>query len=122
MTLQVGNLVRVVRQPSNQIVQLVGDVGVINEILNDMADITTIHLDGSAAGCGAVPLFCLEAEARPEWTLAYERKLVNDARVEREYNAFQAHMRAGMAEISRRFGLPEETCREIHLAVARLYP
>lgn len=50
----VGDRVLIARQPWNQCVQLVGEVGTIREIEGDLAE---VHTD--AHGFGTVPLACL---------------------------------------------------------------
>lgn len=72
MSIQVGDVCRIVQQPTNQIVRLVGDVGFIEEILGEYANIQTLKLDGSIAGAGSVPLSCLQKETDPRWLKAKE--------------------------------------------------
>lgn len=72
MNIQVGDICRIVQQPFNQIVKLVGDVGFIEETLGDYANIQTLKLDGSLAGAGSVPLSCLQKETDPRWLKAKE--------------------------------------------------
>lgn len=72
MSIQVGDVCRIVQQPTNQIVRLVGDVGFIEEILGEYVNIQTLKLDGSIAGAGSVPLSCLQKETDPRWLKAKE--------------------------------------------------
>lgn len=71
-SLKSGDLCRIIQQPSNQIVRLVGNVGFIEEVLDDYANIQTLKLDGSIAGVGSVPLCCLQQENDPQWVKAKE--------------------------------------------------
>lgn len=65
----VDDRVKIARQPSNQVVQLVGEIGVINEISADgsLCNITTfgLGLGSSSCGHGTVPTDCLEPFSSP---------------------------------------------------------
>ena len=56
-----GDTIRVAKQPSNQWVGIVGEVGVIDEIKDDYAQIDTFDLKRQKqSGSGSVPIDCLE--------------------------------------------------------------
>jgi hypothetical protein len=66
-----GDLVKIYRQPPNHWVKLAGDVGVIDEILdNGYCVIQTINDWGSSVGFGSVPADCLEHETSEKWKRA----------------------------------------------------
>lgn len=114
MTIQVNDVCRIVRQPSNQIVKLVGEVGFIEEILDDWANIQTLKLDGSIAGVGSVPLSCLEKETDPRWLKAKELR-------DQYLNQLMAEgLERGkcwqnkLAEVAERFSLTKEKVETIY--------
>lgn len=48
-----GDLVRIIQQPPNQFVKLVGVIGIVTDIQDEYADIDAI------VGTGTIPLSCL---------------------------------------------------------------
>ena len=72
MPISVGDLVRVVRQPTLQPhVSLVGEVGWVEIVGVDAAYLHTLKIDGRMGGMGSVDLDCLEPCTDPEWEAAY---------------------------------------------------
>lgn len=59
-TFKEGDRVRIARQPKNQWVSLVGEVGIIEEIQDDHCMVRTYSMDGGCGGSGTIPLSCLE--------------------------------------------------------------
>lgn len=56
-----GGVVIIQRQPGNQVAYLEGEVGVVTEIQTDtLVEITALRATGGVAGCGSVPISCLE--------------------------------------------------------------
>lgn len=66
-----NDIVRIITQPPNQMVDLVDEVGFIEEINNGTAVIQALNIDGSLSGCGAIPLECLAVESDSKWQEAY---------------------------------------------------
>jgi len=127
--MQVGDIVRVVKQPPNQIAHIVGEVGFVNQIdstgkfgREEWIDFMALKLNGELSGCGAVPGDCVELETSPEWAEAkvkYDRLREQSLEESRAYNE---RFKAGVAEIAERHGLTPEVVRQIHEEVSRLGP
>ncbi len=120
--LSVGSIVRVVKQPENQIVKLVGEVSWIEEILGDFATFHSMSIDGTKGGCGSVPLKCLELEPNPAWSEAKRKVDEHKAKMLAESLAFSDHVNAGIKEIAHRHHLTPEEIDQIYIEVRRLYP
>lgn len=67
ITMKVGDICRVVSQPPDMIVTIVGKIGFIDEINDEYASFEALRRDGSIDGAGAVPLSCLRVETDPVW-------------------------------------------------------
>lgn len=65
------NLYKIVKQPENQYVKLVGDIGYTEEIEGEFCFFRTIYHDGRPGGYGSVPLNCLVEEKSDFWQQAY---------------------------------------------------
>lgn len=120
MTFAAQDIVRIVKQPPNEHVSLVDQVGFIDEISERYCSLRTLKLDGSLNGMGTVPLDCLQAELRPEWRAAYDRYKVN-------LNALSARMRdysklhdALVHELAVKYGISTSAVLAIHDVLSRL--
>jgi hypothetical protein len=123
----VGDIVRVVKQPENQICHLINEVGLIEEILGDWCNIIALRLDGSANGYGSMPLGCLEIEHGLEWKLAKEYYYSQVAKHLKDSDDFNRMVEDGMREIAIKYGyrpdrLGVETIRSIYQEVGKLLP
>ncbi|MCK9567426.1 hypothetical protein M0R72_00585 [Candidatus Pacearchaeota archaeon] len=120
-----GDLVKVVKQPPNQHVHLVGEVGFIDEIVEGdvpYAQIQTLHLDSFLGGCGAVPIDCLEPERGQCWIDAKRKHDEHIADVRAKGEAFSKHVNDGIAKIAEKYGLSVEMVEAISSEVRSLYP
>jgi len=131
-----GDLVKVVKQPPNQHVHLVGEVGFIDEIADckegdiPYAQIQTLRLErpsfagghSSLGGCGAVPLDCLKPETQQCWIDAKRKHDEHIAEVRAEGEAFSRHVNEGIAKIAEKHGLSVEEVETISSEVRGLYP
>lgn len=72
MAFKVGDVVRVVLQPPNQNVWMVGVVGYVTEASGRYVTLQAMTIEGAPSGSGAVPVDCLSVENREEWLLAAE--------------------------------------------------
>jgi hypothetical protein len=123
MSLSVGAIVRVVKQPNDLYVHIKGDVGFIDEMLEGgtHARIVTLKLDGEMGGTGPVMLDCLEPELAPEWA---EAKRIHD-----ENKAYQVaillarsdRIKTRIQELAQEYGLTPEKVDEIHLRVEKIH-
>jgi hypothetical protein len=132
----VGDLVKVVKQPHNQHVHLVGEVGFIDEIEDckegdvPYAQIQTLRLvrpsfaggHSSPGGCGSVPLDCLEPETQQCWIEAKQKYDEHIEKVRAEGIAFSRHVNEGIAKIAEKHGLSVEQVEAISAEVRSLYP
>lgn len=71
--MKVGDVVKVIIQPTDLGAQVGGEVGFIEEIKGDYASITALKLNGDCGGGGGVPLDCLELETDSKWLEAKEK-------------------------------------------------
>ena len=69
-----GDVVKIVKQPENQIVNLVGERAVVEEIICSkehpelaIANVNSMKINGYHAGWGSVSIDCLEMETDPAW-------------------------------------------------------
>lgn len=123
-----GDLVHVVKQPQNQHVHLVGEVGFIEEIEDckegdiPYAQIQTLRLDSFLGGVGAVPLNCLEPEHGQCWIDAKIKHDEHITNVRAEGEAFRRHVNDGIVKIAEKHGLSVEEVEAISSEVRSLYP
>ena len=130
--LKAGDIVRVISQPPNQIVKLVGEVGWIEAIgqalelsegdcINtDYVTIHTLRLDGILGGVGVVPLSCLQPEGGVEWIEAKRKADEYWEKMRADGQAYNDRFNAEIVEIAERHGLTAEKVREIHQEVSKL--
>lgn len=125
--MQVDDIVRVVKQPPNQIAKLVGEVGFVNEIdstgkfaREEWIDFVALKLNGDMSGCGAMPSDCLALEPAPEWAEAKRKYDAMRERMFAESQAFNERFKASIAEIAERHELTPELVRQIHEEVEKL--
>lgn len=121
-----GDLVRVIRQPENQHVRLLGEVGFIDELLEvgscgTYAQIQTLCLDSFLGGYGGVPVSCLEHEHEQCWVEAKRKYDEHLAEIHAVGTAFSNHVRNGLAEIAKKHGISVEEVEEISSEVNKLY-
>ncbi len=67
-----NELYKINSQPASTPQQIAGKVGFITAIIDDRVSITTLNLDGSTNGGGAVEIKYLIPENSAEWKRAYE--------------------------------------------------
>ncbi len=119
------DIVRVIKQPKNQIVQLIGEVGFITE-LNDKypehANIETLKLNDDCGGCGTVPLDCLEIVDDPKWIEAKKKSDEKKAKSLAESIAYSDRYKKRIANIAKKFGLSVKTIRDIQQELYSLEP
>jgi hypothetical protein len=118
MTFAVEDIVRVVEQPKNQIVGLVDEVGYIEEIQGEYANIQTMYPDGRRSGCGSVPLKCLAPEPGEQWKRAKEKIEAADAKYLAEAEAYSARWNDNLAKVAAKYRVSVETARAIHEELA----
>jgi hypothetical protein len=82
MICNIGDLVRIQTQPTNQIINLIKSVGIVKEIDNSFILIETITEDGNCNGYGWIPDCCVVKEESQLWIdskqiylKAYDEKL-----------------------------------------------
>jgi hypothetical protein len=116
----VGDIVRVVLQPSDMLAHIVGEVGYIDNMSTTHAMFNGLRLNGSRSGCGSVNLNCLELETSPNWRLAKEILDANLAQrlVESKERTERYHAR--MAELSAKYGISVENIEALYSDIEAL--
>lgn len=125
-TFKVGDLVRIVRQPLNVLVPLVGEVGFIDDLhrsIPDMVQVQTLKKDGTVGGCGSIHFDCLEPISDPEWV---EAKREHDERLAKMFEAAdarakryrEAHAKL-LKRLSEKYNLPENVVQSIYDEMAK---
>jgi hypothetical protein len=114
MSLAVGDIVRVVKQPDSLIVHIEGEVGYITEIQGEWANIQTMRVDGARGGAGGVPLNCLVLETGEQWKHAREKIEEEDAKYQKEYEHRTAKWNAFVEQVANKYGISVETAHAIH--------
>lgn len=119
--LKINDVCKIVRQPDNQIIQLLGGVGFIEETSGEVASFYKLRLDGTLDGCGAVPLDCLELVTDPSWI---EAKRVYDNNLEMQCVAARARTdryRKHLAAVAEKHSITPEAAEAIYNAVGEFY-
>lgn len=110
-----GDRVRIASQPPNQIVPLIGEVGVIEEIDGDFCNVSVFSLepDSNLAGSGTVPLGCLEPFQSPvlKSKLAARQRILDETLV--IARARQESWTKLVTETAERFKLDADVVEEI---------
>ena len=112
--LHVGDIVCVVRQPRNQFASIEGERGFIEEIKGEYANIQTLHLDGTTAGCGSVPLNCLKLDLDPRW---HQAKLKHEMRLSQYLEQMQAWSKRWeneVARVAKLYGVSDDVALKIY--------
>lgn len=107
-----GDRVRIARQPSNQWVQLVGEVGLIEEIRGGLCNIQTFSTNGTS-GWGTVPLDCLEPYRSPLLEQKIAERQADLDRVRRQCEARQRDWQKLVGDTAAEFSLPTDTVATI---------
>lgn len=110
----VGNFVTIIRQPNNQVVNLVGQTGIIDNINGDYAVITAYtEYSNSFGGGGIIPLSCLEINHDEKLKLAYKKYKTNFRDVELELFEYTKKFNEYIEEIAKRFNLTSDDVKTI---------
>ena len=120
--MKVGDIVRVVKQPPDMRPHIVDEVGYVEEIDGEWARIQALRPDGSAGGCGCVPVSCLAPETSSLWTAARAKHDACVKRLHEEGTVFSERVRAKEAELAVKHGISVEAVRNIQQEIAKLYP
>jgi hypothetical protein len=124
--MQVGDVVRVVKQPANQLAHIHDYVGYIEEIQYVdgvfYAQFHQLALDGDRKGGGRVPLSHLAPETRPEWLQA---KTLCDEKLAKWYaesKAYSDRYNANVEKVAKKYGVSVETALNIVREIRSLEP
>lgn len=114
--MKVGDIVKIVKQPSNLLPKVVGSVGYIDEIVDDIDFVGFIglNLDGSYSSAGSIPLDCLEFEHGVEWKKA---KDIRDEKVKlylEESIKSNELINNQVKSIAEKYNLSEDIIRSIY--------
>ena len=121
MSFKPGSIVRVVTQPQNQMVHLVGEVGYLDEVSDEhggMGYLCTMRLDGSPGGSGWVPLDDLEAEGDPRGAACKAAIDASREKLRQEGLARGERHRLLITKVGRKHGLTYETAKAIYEEIA----
>lgn len=122
MPFLVGDIVRVVKQPSDMLPHIVGEVGWIESLHENgtHAGFNALKVDGSISGCGTVALDCLAPERAPHWV---EAKRLHDENLDRmleESNARMARINARIQEIAKKHSISVDEASAIHEEIEKV--
>jgi len=113
-TLEVHSLVRIARQPKRQMVQLVGERGVILEIKDGYADVRCYCVSGGWGGGGWVDLDCLELDGGADLKAAHEAYEAKEAIYRTDCERRGNNWRAKFLQVSKKYGITLDQVREIY--------
>ncbi len=118
MEFDLGDIVRVARQPLDLIVQVHGEVGYVDEVYTDDArkdwvGIVTMRLDGSPGGCGSVPRSCLEHEPGEAWRAVKAKIDADRAKLLAEGLERGRRWRGLIEDVAKKHGVSPETAETI---------
>ena len=114
-TFEIGDIVRVAKQPPNHWVHLEGEVGYISEIrLDGLAEIITMKPEGVASGSGPVPFDCLEAQPGEQWRTAKAKIDAYNAKILAEGRLRGVRWTTHIEAVARQHGLTPDLIRLIH--------
>ena len=119
--LQVGDIVRISRQPHDLLVQVVGEVGYIEEIKGEHSVFVGLRRQGGLSGSGTVPLSCLDPEPDPLWP---PLKAQHEAHVETlvaESRAFNQRLHEKEVELGTRYGIAPEAVQDIYKTISDMW-
>ena len=112
--MKVDDVVKIVRQPSNQHIQLVGTIAFIQEIDKDRVSVIALRSSGETMGMGTVPLDCVELETDPKWLAAkkaYDRRMgALFAEYEERTNCYNKVVQA----VAKKYKVSKKTAKKIH--------
>lgn len=121
MAFQIGDLVRILKQPPDLLVHKVNEVGIIQAIYILNTQILTIDLFGSVTGSGPVPVDCLVPETRPQWIQAKQIYDSQAAELQTEAQARTTRIQAGLEAIAAKHGLSVDIIVQISNECVELY-
>ncbi|MFI5297380.1 MAG: hypothetical protein ACHREM_04720 [Polyangiales bacterium] len=119
-----GSLVRITRQPGNQVHQIAGEVGFVEEVQqDDLRYVQTMRDDGGMGGAGSVPISCLaDASGDADVVQRKQRYDAQRAAYRSGYDAWHARYKAGVKAIAAKHKLPVSVVEDIYGEVSELYP
>src|SRR5271170_2806080 len=115
--MRVGDVVRIITQPKNQITPVQGLVALIFGIdpePNKLVHINTIRRDGTSGGSGSVPIDCLELELGTEWIEA--KRIWNEraARSSSDSQLFQSNWEKMIQNLALEHGIKPAEVKHIY--------
>lgn len=117
MKFSVNDFVTIIRQPSNQCVNLIGQHGIIDKISGDYAQITAYntHSDGSTSfgGGGAVPLSCLEINHDEKIKLDYKKHIIKQDNYAKSIIDYSNKFNQYIEEIAKKYNLTSDDIKTI---------
>lgn len=120
--MEVGTIVRIIKQPHNQVASLVGEVGFIEKFRDDapgLCDFQGFSLEGRRTGWGTVPVACLRAETDPAWVIALTKLQAEDKRYETEILARSEKYNTAVKHLAGEHGISEDAVRGIYETIRR---
>ncbi len=112
--MKIGDICRVVSQPPNMIVTIVGKVGFISEIKDDYVSFESLRIDGSIDGAGAIPLSCLKIENDPVWLHAKELRDQYMAKILEEGLERGRRWRSKLLEVAEKYSLTVKQVEDLY--------
>jgi predicted RNA-binding protein with RPS1 domain len=112
--MKIGDICRVVSQPPNMIVTIVGKVGFISEIKDNYVSFESLKIDGSIDGAGTIPLSCLRAESDPVWLHAKELRDQYIAKILEEGLERGRRWQSKLLEVAEKYSLTVKQVEDLY--------
>lgn len=116
MPFSVGDIVRVVKQPTDMHARILGEVGFIESLHENgtHAGFCALKITGEVGSCGTVMLDCIAPESAPRWVEAKRWHDDNLARRLEEFRARTERINARIQEIAKKHLVSFDEATEIH--------
>lgn len=111
------DLIKVSVQPPGMLPQIRGEVGFIVAIKDGMAEIQTLHPDGSMSGRGYVPLGCLILESGEQWKTAKAKYDATMLRYRQEGEVRTRRWQDNIQRVALKYGLTPEVVKAVYADV-----
>lgn len=106
---KIGDIIKVIKQPKDLFVQIIGEVAYIEDIKEDFVSIRTIKPNGCRGGGGSIPISCIELEGGDIWKEHKKAIDAADAQFEIECKTRQENWLKFVDKIANKYNLSRET-------------
>lgn len=116
--MNVGDICKVISQPHNIFVNIVGKVGFISEIKDDYVYFESLRVDGSICGSGAIQLSCLEIENDPIWLHAKSLRDQYVAKIREEGLERGRRWQSKLLEVAEKYSMTVKQVEDLYQELA----